>query len=355
MPMDVSRYPENWNEISIAIRHRDGWRCKFCGVPNGAIGYRVDGNFVMIAESREEVETAQSVGLAWGGSTEPLGDDEGEIESNRHAELIEKWGTKTGQLWLIPSITNRFVTHRLLCGDCTVPDDVKRVMDGQRAVLFATDPPYLVEYDGTNHPHKWGSPDENKDWSELYIDPTWDKADGNENLYDDFIRLAVGIAITPNAAWYCWHASRRQAMLEAVWERHGAFVHQQIIWAKDRPVLTRSWYMWQHEPCFMGWVKGKKPPRYGDDHPRSVWEFPTILPGVKTDHPTSKPIELFEIPMKQHTQVGEICYDPFMGSGSQLVAGEKLGRAVYGIEQEPAFIAVILERIAAMGLTPKLS
>jgi len=62
MPMDVSRYPENWNEISIAIRHRDGWRCKFCGVPNGAIGYRVDGNFVMIAESREEVETAQHEG-----------------------------------------------------------------------------------------------------------------------------------------------------------------------------------------------------------------------------------------------------------------------------------------------------
>jgi len=58
---------------------------------------------------------------------------------------------------------------------------------------------------------------------------------------------------TDEAAWYCWHASRKQALLESVWEKHGAFVHQQIIWLKDRPILTRSWYMWQHEPCFFGW------------------------------------------------------------------------------------------------------
>ena len=75
-------------------------------------------------------------------------------------------------------------------------------------------------------------------------------------MYEGFIRQAIEHAILPNAAWYCWHASRRQAMVESVWETFGAFVHQQLMWAKDRGILTRSYYLWQHEPCFFGWLKG---------------------------------------------------------------------------------------------------
>src|SRR5262245_36458856 len=161
--------------------------------------------------------------------------------------------TQPGHLWLLGS-------HRLLCGDSTSPDDVRRLMNGERAILFGTDPPYLVGYDGMNHPHKWNEADKNKDWSDSYgVD--WDDAEANPDLFDRFIGVAVAEAIEPNAAWYTWHASRRQAMLESVWAKHGAFVHQQIVWAKDRPILTRSWYMWQHEPCFMGWVRPNKPPR----------------------------------------------------------------------------------------------
>jgi len=173
-------------------------------------------------------------------------------------------------------------------------------------------------------------------------------------LYDKFVAVAVQHAITEDAAWYCWHASRNQAMLERVWERYGAFVHQQIIWVKDRPILTRSWYMWQHEPCFFGWVKGQKPPRASEDYPASVWTFPTVPAGERTDHPTSKPVELFAIPMAQHTRLGEVCYEPFSGSGSQQVAGEQNGRLVYGLELQPQFVAVILERLAGMGLEPRL-
>lgn len=282
------------------------------------------------------------------------GEDPGP-QADRAEELRAQWGTARGQLWRIPSQTVPGRDHRLLCGDATDPDDVARLMDGQRAVLFATDPPYLVDYDGTNHPHKWNepeNPEKNKDWSERYHD--WDAASQGEGLYDGFVKLAVEIAITENAAWYCWHASRRQAMLEAVWERYGAFVHQQIIWAKDRPVLTRSWYMWQHEPCFFGWVKGQKPRRVVDDYPPTVWQVPTIAPGTATDHPTSKPVELFARPMRQHTHLGELCYEPFAGSGSQQVAGEQLGRLVYGLELQPEFVAVILERLVGMGLEPQL-
>jgi DNA modification methylase len=266
-------------------------------------------------------------------------------------ELQKKWQTERGQLWLIGE-------HRLLCGDSTDQADVARLMDGKRAVLFATDPPYLVDYDGTNHPHKWSATHGHqhpgdKDWSDKYTDV--DSPELGEKLYEAFIDLAVRQAITEDAAWYCWHASRKQSLLEQVWEKHGAFVHQQIIWSKDRPILTRSWYMWQHEPCFFGWKRGNKPKRMAENYPPTIWAFPTQAPGETTDHPTQKPVELFAIPIRQHTEKRDICYEPFSGSGTQLVAAETLGRVCYAMELSPPFVAVALERMAEMGLKPKLA
>lgn len=97
--------------------------------------------------------------------------------------------------------------HRLLCADATNVEDVRRLMDGDRAALFSTDPPYLVGYDGTNHPASPNQPGKNKNWGGSY-GITWDDADANPTLYEDFCRVAVAEAITPNAAWYCWHARR---------------------------------------------------------------------------------------------------------------------------------------------------
>lgn len=274
-------------------------------------------------------------------------------QTDQLTELRQQWQTEVGQLWIIPSL-NAGGDHRLLCGDSTNADHVKRLMAGERAKLFATDPPYLVDYDGTNHPSKWNESDakKNKDWSTTYHD--WDSAENGEALYDGYMREAVANAIVENAAWYCWHASRNQAMLEGIWDKHGAFVHQQIIWAKDRPILTRAYYMWQHEPCFFGWVRGKMPERYAEDYPSTVWNIPTIAPGQSTNHPTSKPIEVFSRPMEQHTLRGDLCYEPFSGSGSQLVAGEQTGRRVYGMEISPEYVAGILERASGLGLKPHL-
>jgi len=281
----------------------------------------------------------------------PESDVDAEPEIGRADELRKSWGTEPGQLWLLGD-------HRLLCGDSTSAADVHRLMGDERAVLFATDPPYLVDYDGTNHPGTKVSKDRdslNKDWSGTYRD--FDRSEQGDGLYDGFISVAVEHAILPDAAWYCWHASRRQAMVEAAWERHGAFVHQQLIWSKERAVLTRSWYLWKHEPCFFGWVKGQKPPRVASASPlASVWALESVSRSEDVDHPTPKPVECFAIPMRQHTEPGDLCYEPFCGSGSQIIAAERTGRRCYAMELAPEFVAVTLQRFQdATGKKPVLA
>jgi len=295
-------------------------------------------------------------------ATGPLGDD-ASFDPSAALDTGRPAVTKPGELLVLGN-------HRLLCGDSTSVDDVRKVMDGQRAVLFATDPPYLVGYDGTNHPStrarhtkssrvganrtaraRVGSSSSqtfrgtsNKDWSGTY-GVTWDDADGQSELYDTFIGVAVAQAITPNAAWYCWHASRRQGMVEAAWQKHGAFVHCQIVWAKNRPVLTRTWYAWQHEPCFFGWIQGNKPARAEKSILSTVWTIDTIPNGPqRPDHPTPKPLEVFEIPMRQHTKPGDVCFEPFAGSGTQVIAAERLGRRCCALEISPHYCDVIVRR-----------
>ncbi len=238
--------------------------------------------------------------------------------------------SRTGDLWILGG-------HRLLCGDATSHADVRRLMNGERAVLFATDPPYLVDYDGSNHPTR------NKDWSHSY-GVTWDDSSQGAELYDGFIAAAVAEAITEDAAWYCWHASRRQAMLEACWEKAGAFVHQQIIWVKDRGVLTRSHYLWKHEPCFMGWRRPNRPPKVAKETLPSTWEMPSFARDERPDHPTPKPLDAFGIPMRQHVARGGLCYEPFCGSGSQIMAGEETGRRVFAMEISGSYVDVAVER-----------
>ena len=248
--------------------------------------------------------------------------------------------TRPGDLWVLGD-------HRLLCGSCTNTDDVIRLMNGERAALFATDPPYLVDYDGTNHPGDKSSTlkeSKNKDWSATY-GVTWDDSSQGPELYEGFIKAAIDHAIEKTAAWYMWHASKRQAMVESVWEKMGAFVHQQIIWRKNNSILTRTLYLWKHEPCFYGWVRPNRPPRLDSADPTpSVWDMDSLTGEERPDHPTPKPLDAFGIPMRQHIKPGGLCYEPFSGSGSQIMAGEQNHRRVYAMEISPVYVDVAVQR-----------
>ncbi|KGJ18760.1 site-specific DNA-methyltransferase [Paracoccus sanguinis] len=296
-----------WDESLLALELTD---LKDAGFDLGILGFE-DGELDRLLAGAED-------------------DDEGSAPPVVIPEPPRNPVSRTGDLWILGD-------HRLLCGDATSHDDVRRLMNGERAVLFATDPPYLVDYDGSNHPTR------NKDWSQSY-GVTWDDSSQGAELYDGFIGAAVAEAITEDAAWYCWHASRRQAMLEACWEKAGAFVHQQIIWVKDRGVLTRSHYLWKHEPCFMGWRRPNRPPKVADETLPSTWEMPSFARDDRPDHPTPKPLDAFGIPMRQHVARGGLCYEPFCGSGSQIMAGEANGRRVFAMEISAAYVDVAVER-----------
>jgi DNA modification methylase len=145
-----------------------------------------------------------------------------------------------------------------------------------------------------------------------------------------------------NAAWYIWHAQLTQGYFSAA-AAADVSIHRQIIWAKPTFNLTRSgMYHWSHEPCFYGWQKGKQPAWYGAKNQRSVWEIDKA--GRGSFHPTQKPTEIFAIPMRNHLRKGEVCAEPFAGSGSQIVAAESEGVHCYAMEISEAYCEGIIRR-----------
>lgn len=239
--------------------------------------------------------------------------------------------SKPGDLWILGE-------HRILCGDSTKPDDVARLMDGKQASLLATDPPYLVDYKGGNHPQSHANRPEvrEKHWDD-YVDPETGIAFFRDYLVAALAHCEEGIAV------YQWCASKRWALVEAAWEAAGLLAHQQLIWVKDRPVLGRCSFMYQHEPCLFGWVKTKMPRRKPPSNTPTVWH---ISQKGEQDgiHPTQKPLEVFAQPIRWHTKEGEICLEPFSGSGTQIIAAERLGRRCFAMELSPAFVDVAVTR-----------
>ena len=253
--------------------------------------------------------------------------------------------SKLGDLWILGE-------HRLLCGSSTNAEDVARLMNGERAVMMATDPPYLVDYTADNHP---SSAERQKAGKDKTANKKWDAYKDPETsvaFFSDFIRVALENALVASPAVYQWHASRRQKLVEEAWTANGLLWHQQIIWVKSRPILTRSHFMWQHEPAAYGWLEGHppalRPPVSGDCS--TVWNIAQNTDEQhdgcddKAEHPTQKPVAIFERPLTYHTRPGDIVYEPFSGSGSQIIAAERLGRRCFAIELAPEFVDVEIAR-----------
>lgn len=237
--------------------------------------------------------------------------------------------SKRGDLWVLGD-------HLLLCGDSTDLADVQRVMGTDRASLVATDPPYLVEYTG-ERPNDTG-----KDWSATYHEIDIKDADG-------FFRAVFTNVLTvlaPKAAIYTWHAHKRQGLISRIWEELGILDHQQVVWIKPTPVFGRVYWHFQHEPCMLGWKQGEKPEHDGKHEFSSVWaiDYDGKNRIVGNEHPMQKPVELYARPMRKHTQPGDIVYEPFSGSGTQIIAAETLARRCRAIEIEPTYVDVAIER-----------
>ena len=271
-----------------------------------------------------------------------------EPKMDQAAELQREWKTERGQVWQIGR-------HRLMCGDCTVETDVRELMRGERAGLMNTDPPYGVAYANDQRPNPGVA-------KPRVANDTFKDAE-LQGFLESCFRVAVSDALVDNAAWYLWHAHLTQGFFAAAAAAAAAHVilHRQIIWVKPVLLLGRGQYHWKHEPCFMGWVEGHQPPDYGrgdgERDQTTVWEVASITNAEREQfgHSTPKPTQLFSIPIVKHLQPGEVCYEPFAGSGPQLCAAEQTSRTCYALEIEPKYVAVALQRLADMGLKPELT
>jgi site-specific DNA-methyltransferase (adenine-specific) len=267
----------------------------------------------------------------------------GEIEEgpepqiDKAAELQREWGTKRGQMWDIGK-------HRLMCGDACEQLEVAQLFRQRKAWLLASDPPYGVAFGVES------GPDSARRFAPLQND---DK-DGPQlqTFLENAFRAAL-VFLEPGACWYLWHAQMTQGFFAAAAAAAaGLLIHRQIIWAKSHFILGHGDFHWQHELCFYGWRKGETHRWFGGRDQSTLWQIQNAR--VHENHPTEKPPELFARSIRLSTKRGEICYEPFAGSGTQFVAAEQLGRICYGMEIEPKYVAVSIQRMADMGLKPQL-
>ncbi len=257
-----------------------------------------------------------------------LAEDAGILDGEDAAEIVEDEIpeppvdpiTKPGDLWLLGE-------HRLLCGDSTKAEDVERLMAGAKADMVLSDPPYGVSYVGKT-----------KDALKVEND-----ALGEEDL------TALVVAAFDNAEANCragayWYATVPPGPLHILfaddWKRRG-ILRQIMVWAKDSMVLGHSEYHYQHEPILFGWMPGDRH-KNSDRTRTTLWQYDR--PKANREHPTMKPVALWAQAVTDGSRQGEIVYDPFLGSGTTLIAAEQLGRKCYGMEISPQYCDVIVKR-----------
>ncbi len=249
-------------------------------------------------------------------------DDDFDVEG----ELEKPPVTKSGDLWLLGN-------HRLICGDSTKEDTYTRLMDGKKANLVVTDPPYNVNYEGSAGKIK----NDNLENDKFY-----------QFLLDAFQNTEKAMA--DDASIYVFHADTEGLNFRKAFADAGFYLSGTCIWKKQSLVLGRSPYQWQHEPVLFGWKKNGKHKWYSDRKQTTIWEFDK--PKKNGDHPTMKPVPLIAYPIKNSSVANCIVLDPFGGSGSTLIACEQTNRICYTSELDEKYCDVIVKRyIEQVGTT----
>jgi len=236
-------------------------------------------------------------------------------------ELKKPTFSQPGDIWILGR-------HRVICGDSTVAETYTKLMDGQKANLVLTDPPYNVD-----------------------VEKTAGKI-MNDNMSDsDFYNFLLSAykcmydSLADDGSIYVWHADTEGLNFRKAFKDAGFQLSGCCIWKKNSLVLGRSPYQWIHEPCLFGWKQKGKHQWYADRKQTTVWEYDK--PKSSPDHPTTKPIPLMAYPIKNSTMTNGIVLDPFLGSGSTLIACCETDRVCRGIELDPKFVDVIVKRYLA--------
>ena len=234
------------------------------------------------------------------------------------AELQKPTMSQAGDVWLLGR-------HRLVCGDSTLPETYTKLMEGKKANLVLTDPPYNVNVEETAGKIK------------------------NDNMSDeDFYKFLFAMFVNveqnmeSDASIYVFHADSKGLTFRQAFHDAGFYLSGCCIWKKNALVLGRSPYQWQHEPCLFGWKLGGKHQWYSDRKQTTIWEYDR--PKSSKEHPTMKPVALMAYPIQNSCMSNCIVLDPFLGSGSTLIACEETNRICYGIELDEKFADVIVHR-----------
>lgn len=250
-------------------------------------------------------------------------DEEAVEDDNWEADVPEEPISKRGDIWVLGR-------HRLMCGDSTDAADVALLMDGNKADMLLTDPPYNVDYTGKA--------------SELETRKIEnDKME--DSAFQDFLTSAFSNAaenMKAGGVFYIWHADSEGLNFRVACEKAGFQVRQCLIWNKNAMVMGRQDYQWKHEPCLYGWKDGASHLWASDRKQTTVLEFEK--PQKNNLHPTMKPIKLFDYQIKNNTKGDDIVLDLFGGSGTTIMAAEQNGRRGFVMEYDPKFVDVIVDR-----------
>ena len=245
----------------------------------------------------------------------------GQTESNAVPEVPEVADSKAGEVYVLGP-------HRLLCGDSTKAEDVKKLVESESVDLWLTDPPYNVAYEGSN-----GLTIQNDSME--------------DTKFREFLRTAFGHAekaLKPGAPFYIFHADSEGYNFRGACHDIGLRVRQCLVWKKNALVLGRQDYQWIHEPCLYGWKEGAGHAWYGDRAQTTVMEY--NKPKKNDVHPTMKPVEMLVYLLRNSSQRGSVVLDTFGGSGSTLIACEESGRICRTMELDPKYCDVIRRRWA---------